>query len=109
MIRIKTIENFTSFLKLYLKFCLKNNYLVEEFNDNLISLEKRLWNFVNNKNDEKVDVISKYLLRIYFYEFNKYINENGKLVKKFIKYKKEVPKYVFEFEDFFINIQIIYR
>lgn len=65
-------------------------------------------NFVKNPNDMKPDIISNYLLRNYFRQFVKEINDNGILVRKYVSKGIEIPKYIFDFNIFITELQILY-
>ena len=109
MMTIRKGQNFSKFLNDFIKFCYNNYYLVEDGTETKKDIENRILNFLRRPFNNKIDIISVYLLRHYHTEYNRYINKNGNLVKKFINSKKEIPPYIFNFEDFYINLQIIYR
>lgn len=109
MFLIKKTESFLSFLDLFERWCLKKNYLIENTKDSTKDIRKNIILLIKNPEKCKIDVISRYLLAHYFNEFVSSINENGLLVKKYVKKNKKVPDYIFDFNKFYLELNILFK
>lgn len=105
---IKRTKVFTSFLKEFEKWCYKNGYLMENLDNGKKQVHNIIKNFIKNSDEMKPDVISRYLLKNYFRQFVKQINNDGVLVRKYVTKNIEIPKYIFDFEVFMTELTILY-
>jgi len=109
MFIVKKTNNFFSFLKLFEKWCFKKGYLIENTEDTIKDVRKNIILLFKNPEKCKIDVISIYLLKNYFKQFTNFINKDGYLVTKYVKKNKKIPDYIFDFDKFYLELQILFK